>query len=186
MADPSAARRFLARASPRAWAGRFRSGNLAPGSRPKSLPTGASGSGPKLPQAGSGLKLAPSAPGSGPKAVPPPIPGSGPKAAPRPIPGSGPKRCRRRFLDPSPKPDRQALSLAPSLRRPEALRRRCPCTRGQLAGRDADECGARNARGGDRIRQGPDDKTRETPVCGSCSGGPGHAGSGGPAADSAP
>ena len=67
------------------------SGNLAPGSRPKPLPTGVSGSGPKLPQAGSGLKLAPPAPGSGPKAVPPPIPGSGPKAAPRPIPGSGPK-----------------------------------------------------------------------------------------------
>jgi len=68
-----------------------RSGNLAPGSRPKPLPTGGSGSGPKLPQAGSGLKLAPPAPGSGPKPVPPPIPGSGPKAAPRPIPGSGPK-----------------------------------------------------------------------------------------------
>jgi len=58
---------------------------------------------------------------------------SGPRRAPRPIPGSGPKRCRR----PIPgfrvqRPDRQALSLAPSLRRPEALRRRCPCTRGQL------------------------------------------------------
>jgi predicted Zn finger-like uncharacterized protein len=67
------------------------SGVPAPGSRPKPLATGSSGSGPKLPQPGSGLKLSQPAPGSGPKAVPPPIPGSAPKAAPRLIPGSGPK-----------------------------------------------------------------------------------------------
>jgi predicted Zn finger-like uncharacterized protein len=56
------------------------SGVPAPGSRPKPLPTGSSGSGPKLPQPGSGLKSSPPAPGSGPKAVPPPIPGSESKA----------------------------------------------------------------------------------------------------------
>ena len=63
----------------------------APGSRPKPPPAGGSGSSPKLPQPGSGLKLSPSIPGSGPKVAPPPIPGSGPKVAPPPTSASGPK-----------------------------------------------------------------------------------------------
>ena len=63
-------------------------GVQAPGVRPKP-PAGGLGSGPKLPQPGSGLKLSSTIPGSGPK--PPPVPGSGAKAAPPPIPGSGPK-----------------------------------------------------------------------------------------------
>ena len=66
-------------------------GLRASGPRPKPPPAGGSGSGPKLPQPGSGLKLSPSIPGSGPKVASPPIPGSGPKAAPPPMLGSGPK-----------------------------------------------------------------------------------------------
>ena len=102
-------------------------GVRAPG-RP--LPTGGSGSGPKLPQPGSGLKSPPVS-GSGPKAAPPPLPGSGPKAAPPAIAGSGPKAVPPPIPGSEPKarpsvpgPGAQLVSAAgssPSLKKGPAL-----------------------------------------------------------------
>ena len=102
--------------------GRF--GAQASGSRvrPKPPPAGASGSGPKLPQPGSGPKLSPSVAGSGPKLPPPSLSGSGPRHR-RLFLGLARRWRRHLFPAPARRHRRLFLGRGPSLRRLEVLAR---------------------------------------------------------------